>query len=194
MGRKKRSSTSRRRQRERQMKQWALVFAGLGVVLLVLGGVLSRRGGKITAALEVHPEDVVYGEELFAVHEMSGPQLNRIPFLPEGGPQPRVALPEAFYDFGEVGPTDVVEYTFYVVNVGDAPLTISRAYTTCGCTTARISAKVIPPGKAAAVTVVFDAGYHDVRGQTVRRGVIIENNDPRWPEVELWIQATVRRQ
>jgi len=151
MGKKKRFSTSRRRQRERQMKQRALVFAGLGVVLLVLGGVLSRRGGKINAALEVHPEDVVYGEEIFAVHEMDGPQLDRIPFLPEDGPQPRVALPEAFYDFGEVGPTDVVEYTFYVVNVGDAPLTISRAYTTCGCTTARISARVIPPGKAAAV-------------------------------------------
>ncbi len=190
---KKKKSFSRRRQREQQMRRRAQILAGLGVVLLVVGILFVRQRGGGNAAIEVHPEDVVYGEELFAVHEMDGPQLDKIPFLPKDGPQPRVAVPEAFYDFGEVGPTDVVEHTFYLVNTGEAPLTISRAYTTCGCTTARISATVIPPGKAAEVTVIFDAGYHDVRGQTVRRGVIIENNDPRWPQVELWIQAKVRR-
>jgi len=43
----------------------------------------------------------------------------------------------------------------------------------------------------AIVTLVFDAGFHDVRGQTVRRGLIIENNDPDWPTVEIWAQASV---
>jgi hypothetical protein len=79
-----------------------------------------------------------------------------------------------------------------LVVAGDAPLTISRAYTTCGCTTAEISASVIPPGKVATVKMVFDAGYHDTRGQTVRRGLIIENNDPAQSEAEIWLVATVR--
>ena len=79
-----------------------------------------------------------------------------------------------------------------IANQGDASLTISRAYTTCGCTTADFTATVIPPGKVAVVTMKYDAGFHDARGQTVRRGIIIENNDQKNPQVELWAQATVR--
>ena len=60
------------------------------------------------------------------------------------------------------------------------------------CTTADFTATVIHPGKVSVVTLVYDAGFHDARGQTVRRGIIIENNDPKNPQVELWAQATVR--
>jgi hypothetical protein len=87
----------------------------------------------------------------------------------------------------------VVTYDFAITNLGEAPLTISRVYTTCGCTTADFTATVIPPGKVSIVTMRLDAGFHDVRGQTVRRGIIIENNDPKSPQVEIWTQATVRR-
>ena len=86
----------------------------------------------------------------------------------------------------------MVQHEFAIANVGDAPLTISRAYTTCGCTTADFTATVIPPGKVSIMTLTFDAGFHDAGGQTVRRGVIIENNDARNPQVEIWTQAAVR--
>src|SRR5690606_38916554 len=99
--------------------------------------------------------------------------------------------PESFYDFGRIGPQEVVEQTFVIRNEGQAPLTISRAYTTCGCTTAAFSASIIPPGKVATVRVIFDAGYHDAAGQTVRRGIIIENNDPDQSQTEIWVQAAV---
>ena len=39
--------------------------------------------------------------------------------------------------------------------------------------------------------VTFDAGFHDVSGQTVRRGVIIETNDPDTPQMEVGVQAAV---
>ena len=65
------------------------------------------------------------------------------------------------------------------------------AYTTCGCTTAEISADVIPPGKAVTIELVYDAGFHDTAGQTVRRGLIIESNDPDQPQAEIWVQADV---
>ena len=42
------------------------------------------------------------------------------------------------------------------------------------------------------VTVQFDPSVHNLRGQTVRRGVIVETNDPQNPSVDFWIQATVR--
>ena len=41
------------------------------------------------------------------------------------------------------------------------------------------------------MTLAYDAGVHDTHGKTVRRGVIIENNYPQNPQIEIWIQASV---
>jgi hypothetical protein len=133
-----------------------------------------------------------FDQPLHAIHEMEPSTVNQIAFLPKNGPQPKVAIAEDFYNFGVIGPSDVVTYDFVIANQGDAPLTIKRAYTTCGCTTADFTATIIPPGKVSIVTMVLDAGFHDVSGQTVRRGIIIENNDPQNPQIEVWAQATVR--
>ena len=159
------------------------LFVGAGL-LVALGVWLAGRPVTLTA-----DGDIVRGAVIRATHEMGagGP----IPFLPADGPQPNVAVSEAFHDFGRIGPQDMVTHTFLVRNDGDAPLTISRAYTTCGCTTAEISADEIPPGQAVTVELVFDAGFHDSAGQTVRRGVILENNDPDQPQTELWVSAEV---
>jgi hypothetical protein len=140
--------------------------------------------------MEYLPEDVAHEQPILAIHEMGeGPP---IPFLPRNQPQPEIQVPEKSYNLGLVGPYDVIEEEFIIRNTGEAPLTISRAYTTCGCTTAEISASVIPPGKVATVRLIFDAGFHDTAGQTVRRGLIIENNDPQRSQMEIWVQAQVR--
>lgn len=86
----------------------------------------------------------------------------------------------------------VVDHTFVLKNDGEAPLTIGRMDTTCDCTTAELSAQVIPSGKLALLRLVFDAGYHDTRGQYVRRGVGIETNDPTRRQVTVRADATVR--
>jgi hypothetical protein len=184
-----------RRQRAQRRARRKIVFAGviLALGLLLVAGSLYAYFSKpqtVTAALDYAPEDIVYDQPIHAIHEMGeGPP---IPFLPRDQEQPTIAVSERSYDFGSIGPADVVERTFVIFNTGNAPLTISRAYTTCGCTTADITAKSIPPGKVAAVTLTFDAGFHDTAGQTVRRGLIIENNDPRQSQTEIWIQASVR--
>ncbi|MFO7538155.1 MAG: DUF1573 domain-containing protein [Chloroflexota bacterium] len=175
---------------EKQIIWGIVVISGL---LLFFGVAYAYWSGGETAAAPAFTyerEDVVVDRPITAVHDMGqGPE---IPFLPADGPQPQITISEHFYNFGSIGPNEVVQRTFAVRNDGDAPLTISRAYTTCGCTIAEISASVIPPGKVAEVTLIFDAGFHDSRGQTVRRGIIIENNDPRQPQVEIWVQANVR--
>lgn len=162
----------------------ALAFMAGAMLLLAIGAILVNRPVAL-----VSDGEIVRGAVLRASHEMGGGKP--IPFLPKDGPQPNVAVDEAFYDFGRIGAKDVVTRTFLVRNNGEAPLTISRAYTTCGCTTAEISANTVPPGKAVTVELVFDAGFHDSAGQTVRRGVILENNDPDQPQTELWVQAEV---
>lgn len=179
------------RRRARRRKLIPAVVLAVGVLLVAAGVywyVVSLRTAE--AALDFSPDDIVHEQPIVAVHEMGkGPP---IPFLARSQPQPEVMVPERFHDFGVVGPTDVVERTFVIRNMGQGPLTISRAYTTCGCTTAEISASVIPPGKVATARLIFDAGFHDTAGQTVRRGLILENNDPNQSQAEIWIQATVR--
>lgn len=187
-----------RREREVQAQKQArrrnLIFGVVVAiaVLLIAGGLYAYFADSQTAAaaLDYGPEDIVHGDPIYAIHEMG--ESPPIPFLPRDQAQPAIAISEKAYDFGSIGPEDVVRRTFAILNTGGAPLTISRAYTTCGCTTAKITARVIPPGKAAEVTIIFDAGYHDTAGQTVRRGLIIESNDPRQSQAEIWIQASVR--
>lgn len=167
---------------------WVLAAA----LLLVAGGayyalVDARPGAQ--AALNYSEDEVVSNRPFRAIHEMrAGPP---IPFLPADQAQPKIAVPVAYHDFGTIGAKAVVKRKFLVRNEGEAPLTISRAYTTCGCTTAEFTARVIPPGKAALVTLVLDAGFHDVRGQTVKRGIIIENNDRKRSKAEIWVRASV---
>ena len=182
--------TRKRRKQRRFLPAILLVAIGAGLI----AGAWYLLAGRNTAQAEFEfsSEDVVYDQPLTAIHEMEPPNLASIPFLPKDEPQPKITISEDFFSFGNIGPTDVVTHDFEIANYGEAPLTISRAYTTCGCTTADFTATVIPPGKVSIVTMRLDAGFHDVRGQTVRRGIIIENNDPKTPQVEVWAEAAVR--
>jgi hypothetical protein len=185
----RRPARAQRRARSEKQLIWGVVV--IGGLLLLFGLAYAYWSGNQTAvpAFAYEWEDVVVDGSFTAVHDMS--QGREIPFLPADGPQPKITVSETFYNFGSIGPDEVAQRTFAIRNDGDAPLTISRAYTTCGCTIAEFSASVIPPGKVAEVTLIFDAGFHDSRGQTVRRGIIIENNDPHQSQAEIWVQANV---
>lgn len=172
-------------------RRLALALAALAVLIGLVYAVWSSQ--PVTP--DYQTGDVVRDKPMRGGHEaMMDAAPIAIPFLPADGPQPRIDIPVDSYDFASVGPAERVAQVFVIRNAGQAPLTISRLYTTCGCTLADLSSSVIPPGKLALLTVTFDAGLHDVRGQTVRRGVMIENNDPTRPLAEIWIQATVRSQ
>lgn len=179
------------RQKPKNRRWMPLVLLAAGVLLLGAGLVAYISAPPTaSASLNYSEEDVAHEQPVLAIHEMGeGPP---IPFLPRNQAQPQIQVPETSHNFGVIGPQDVVEREFIIRNTGDAPLTISRAYTTCGCTKAEISATVIPPGQVATVKLIFDAGFHDTAGQTVRRGLIIENNDPSQSQAEIWVQAAVR--
>lgn len=189
LNRRERQARRQRKERLQRALSAGLLIAGVGVFALA-GWSLRQRMQTPQASIDYGPEDISYERPLQAVHEMGGGPP--IPFLPKSDPQPRIVVNEAFYDFGTLGPTDVVTRDFVIANTGEAPLTISRAYTTCGCTTADFTATIIPPGQVSIMTLRFDAGFHDVSGQTVRRGVIIESNDPNNSTTEIWVQASVR--
>jgi len=184
----KRKSTAARSPKKKSVPfYWVM----LGVIAAAAGGyyLLTNTDRSAQAVPSYSQEEVARDGSFVAVHEMqAGPSIS---FLPADGPQPKISVPVDYYNFGTVGARDVVRRKFVIRNEGEAPLTISRAYTTCGCTTAEFSARVIPPGKLAVVTLVLDAGFHDVRGQTVDRGIIIENNDRRNSAAEIWTRAAI---
>lgn len=185
------SVKTKKRQRVMRKRSTLILILAVGGLLALAGGWLLWSGQRMReATIDFTPEDVAHDVPITAVHEMGSGRP--IPFLPGGGPQPAVAVSEQYHDFGSLGPSEVVTREFVIANTGEAPLTISRAYTTCGCTTADFTSAVIPPGKVSIMTLRFDAGFHDVRGETVRRGVIIENNDPDRSTVEIWVEARIR--
>lgn len=162
-----------------------LFAAGLLLIVLVtgLGWAWSRGAGEAAENIQIatdHPIRVEHGQADGSTDFVSV----------ESG-SPRAELPASFYDFGAITSKAVVKRDFLVINRGKAPLIIYQAYTTCGCTTAELTASRVPPGQAARATIIFNAGYHNVTGQTVRRGLILETNDPDHPEVEIWVQAEI---
>lgn len=184
--------------RRSRQKITALMVIMAGLTLIVGSGLYAFVAQRdANPALAYRSEDIARDQPLHAVHEMDMPGMEMskpIPFLPQDGPQPLIAIPATFYDFGSIGPTDVVQRDFVIVNRGQAPLTISRAYTSCDCTSADFTAAIIPPGKVSIVTIRFDAGFHpEAAGTTVQRTLIIQNNDPNNSQLEITIEAAVRK-
>lgn len=176
-------------------KGWDFIVLGFVVFIalaLFLYGSLMWGGSRVK--IRYSPADILYGEKIHAVHEM-GPRNNSRDTgytLASSAGKPEIRLSENFYDFGEVNSQKVLTRTFVIANSGKAPLILQRAYTTCACTMADFTATEIPAGKVILMTLQFDPGYHDLRGKTVRRGVIFETNDPDHPTQEIWVQASVR--
>jgi hypothetical protein len=173
----------------------AIPFSWLfaGTIVLLGGGLWYMNASEPAAQVPIaySADEIAHARPFRAIHEMGGNVP--IPFLPADQPQPKIVVPNTYADFGVVGPRAIVTREFLVRNDGDAPLTISRAYTTCGCTVADFTARIVAPGKAALITLIFNAGFHDVRGQTVKRGIIIENNDRSSSRAEIWMRAAVAR-
>lgn len=174
---------------------WKRISLGLAGVLIIglifyMFSAFETRNSKINYS----PSDVVYGEKFVAIHLMSNIATEKTTsqVFSDSAEKPNLQLSEDFYDFGLVSSTQILTRTFIISNTGKSPLIIQESYTTCGCTTAEFTAKEIPPGKVALMTLRFDPGFHRMAGTTVRRGLIIYTNDPNHPIREIWIQASVR--
>lgn len=94
------------------------------------------------------------------------------------------------YDLGELSETDsLVSRTFYLRNVSDKPLRISRVRTTCGCTAAAYDSTFIAPGKETMVSLTYNPknrpGTIDVDGFVYIEG------DERHPMARLSLYGEV---
>jgi len=70
---------------------------------------------------------------------------------------PQLTFDKKIYDFHSVIQGKSVAHSFTFRNTGDAAANITRVSSSCGCTVANVSDKVIPPGKSGTIKAAFDS-------------------------------------
>lgn len=178
---------------------WRLPVIGLALIAVVgLVGFMYVKFQLRRTASTVSAE-VVFTDPMWAMHAdmqgmggMMGGAISTQSAAPEAG-TPLAEMAVRYFDFGALSGSQEVSHGFVLANRGDAPLIVTHAYATCGCTNAKISAAVIPPGKAGLVTVFFTPMMSTGGSQAIRRGIILETNDPLNPQIEIWVQAALEQ-
>jgi hypothetical protein len=104
--------------------------------------------------------------------------------------EPPAALTIApIYNFGAVFQGTPVKHTFRIENHGAGPLTLGDPQTTCGCTVAEPTRRIVQPGDFSEIAAVFDTSAD--KGPAVRI-ITIATNDPRQKQLNLTIKGDVK--
>ena len=85
-----------------------------------------------------------------------------------------ISAPEEQFDFGTIKEADgPVTHAFTLKNVGNAPLVITRASASCGCTKPKFSTEPIAPGKSTKIEVTYNPAGRP--GQFVKTVAVYRN-------------------
>lgn len=80
---------------------------------------------------------------------------------------PKMSFEKNEHDFGEIKAGTAVETVFKFTNTGDAPLVITDASSSCGCTVPEKPQHPIEPGKTGEIKVHFNGTGKDLVTKTV---------------------------
>ena len=80
------------------------------------------------------------------------------------------------HDFGILIDGEKVTYSFRFTNSGNAPLIISNAKGSCGCTVPNYPKEPIPPGASASIDVTFDSKGR--KGKQSKAVTLTANTNP----------------
>jgi hypothetical protein len=99
-----------------------------------------------------------------------------------------IEFDEMTHDFGTIDEDKTVEYNFTFTNTGKNPLTIERAFGSCGCTIPEWSKTPILPNQKGSLLVKFDP--KDKKGSQQKIITVIANTIPS--QTQLYIKANVK--
>lgn len=120
----------------------------------------SRSGGPSTPAISASPT-----VQPTAVEEVPS------------GPAPAFQWSEETHDFGTIPEGEIAEHVFRFTNTGEAPLIISNASASCGCTVPVWPKEPIPVGGTGEIQVKFNSSNKPgVQNKTVS---ITANTNPK---------------
>lgn len=101
--------------------------------------------------------------------------------------QPEMEFEVSTHDYGNIPQNVPAEVRFKFKNIGAAPLIISNAEGSCGCTVPEWPKEPIGPGKTGEIKVIYDAK----KVGAFQKSVTITSNDPNSP-AELRIKGEVK--
>lgn len=96
---------------------------------------------------------------------------------------PAFKFEKEVFDFGEVKEGEKVSYDFKFKNIGNAPLIITSATATCGCTVPEYPKEPLAPGAEGVIRVVFNsAGRPGMQNKIVS---VTANTNPAVTELNI---------
>lgn len=104
------------------------------------------------------------------------------------GPLPAFKFNEETHDFGTINEGDIAEHTFEFTNTGDAPLVISAAKGSCGCTVPEWPKDPIGVGETGKIQVKFNSKKKP--GNQQKTVTITANTYPSQTKIKIKAQVT----
>jgi hypothetical protein len=98
-----------------------------------------------------------------------------------------ISMPTSL-DMGTMEQHQIKKDFLILRNGGDAPLTISKIETTCGCTAAELEKNELAPGEATQVNISFDSKKFE--GKLVKF-IKVFSNDPMNPVLDIALNVTI---
>ncbi len=154
------------------------------LLTVVIASVLGFVLGKVqSAALTNNVEEVFEGARVTQA-EKSGEYKPQ----PTGGTPKAEIVGGAEYDFGTMLHGETMSHEFTVRNVGDAPLQLERAGSTCKCTVGDMEKNVLQPGEETVVRLTWTAqSILPAYGQTAT----FRTNDPQKSELKFGVTGQI---
>ncbi|MEA5113191.1 MAG: DUF1573 domain-containing protein [Geobacteraceae bacterium] len=101
---------------------------------------------------------------------------------------PNLLFDQPVYDFGKVAQGKSIEHVFTFRNTGDAPANIGKVDSSCGCTVANVSSRMLQPGARGEIKATFNSSDF---GGPVTKEVYVHSNDPRRGIITLTMKGIV---
>jgi len=140
------------------MKKVTLLSALVAVFALAMTGCSNADLEKRVTRLEGRVAELEgQGTANARATASTKPATTKEPEVKPDGPLPSFAFAEENHDFGKINEGDVVEHIFEFENTGDAPLIISNAKGSCGCTVPEWPKEPIGIGEKGQIKVKFNS-------------------------------------
>ncbi|SDS67800.1 DUF1573 domain-containing protein [Gramella sp. MAR_2010_147] len=141
------------------MKKTILMFAAVGAMLFT--------GCKDNASEKVKAENVEASAERDAKETV----------------YPEITFEETEFDFGNIAKGTNVEHVFKFTNTGDAPLVITNASSSCGCTVPTYPKnETISPGESSEMLVKFNGSGN---GQVTKTVTVSANTESGKEQIKI---------
>ncbi len=156
----------------------------LGLLVLCLGFTACNSGG---AGEEKPAEEVTTDATLPNANEVRDAVNEAIP--DDTINVAKMVFTEETFDYGTVDAGEVVEHSFKFKNEGVAPLTITKAKSTCGCTVPDYPKEPIAPGATGEIKVRFNT-----KGKSGRNRKPVNITANTWPTTTtVYIDGSVNK-